>query len=202
MLIEAEEMIVDEKSNRLTLKIQQIYGKVKIEAQTILSDDLSEGIISAVNILIDDTIKIRAGKVSFKDNAINTVNKIDRVTSCEDCKNGTPLWHLTASSAVNDPKNKNIVYKNVVMKVSGFPVGYIPYLRLPSPEVDRASGFLIPTVNISSNLGVGIKIPYFIPIGDSRDLLLKPFISSNTNTAEYRYRQKLRNEAKSGWCIF
>ena len=80
VLIEAEEMIVDEKSNRIDFKdITNFFdGKaIKIEAQeAILSDDLSEGIISAVNILIDDTIKIRAGKVSFKDNAMSRYSSI------------------------------------------------------------------------------------------------------------------------------
>ena len=37
---------------------------------------------------------------------------------------------------------------------------------------------------------MGAKLPYFIPIGDSRDLLLTPYISPKTKTIEYRYRQK------------
>ena len=69
----------------------------------------------------------------------------------------------------------------------------MPYLRLPDPDLDRARGFFLPELNITSNLGFGIKLPYFIPIGDSRDILITPFISPKTNTLEYRYRQKLRN---------
>ena len=59
--------------------------------------------------------------------------------------------------------------------------------------MDRASGFLVPGLTITSNLGVGSKLPYFIPIGDSRDLLLTPYLSPKTKTIEYRYRQKFLN---------
>ena len=197
VIIKAEKMIVDEKNNQIEFKgIREFFdgSSIKIEAdKAVLSSDLSEGIISAVQVLLDDTVKIRAAEIELKDNAINTVNRINSITSCEDCENGVPLWQFTASSAINDTQNKNIVYRNVIIKIADVPVGYIPYLRLPSPEIDRARGFLIPEVNISSNLGVGIKIPYFIPIGESRDLLLEPFISSSTETIEYRYRQKLSN---------
>ena len=71
-------------------------------------------------------------------------------------------------------KNKNIVYRDVEMRVKGVLVGFTPYLRLPDPEVDRAQGFLAQSLNISSNLGIGLKLPYFIPFGESRDLLLIP----------------------------
>ena len=45
-------------------------------------------------------------------------------------------------------------------------IAYIPYLRLPDPTVERAQGFLIPIVALTSNLGIGIKLPYFIPLGE------------------------------------
>ena len=90
-------------------------------------------------------------------------------------------------------ENTNIVYKNVVVRVKGVPVAYIPYLRMPDPSVDRAQGFLIPEAVLTSNLATGLKLPYFIPIGLSSDLLVTPYFSSKTRTLEYRYRQKFRS---------
>ena len=46
---------------------------------------------------------------------------------------------------------------------------------------------------LTSSIGSGLKIPYFIPIGRSRDILITPYISSKTKTVEYRYRQILSN---------
>ena len=195
--IVADEMTVDNKENKIDFRnIREFFdgNEVKIEAQeALLSKDLSNGIIYAAQVLIDDTLRIRAGKVELKDNLLYKASEIDRITSCEDCKNGVPLWNFTASSASNDPENQNIVYRNVTMRVVGVPISYIPYLRLPSPGVDRARGFLAPTSSISSNLGVGVKVPYFVPIGESRDLLITPFLSTKTRTTEYRYRQKFSN---------
>ena len=60
------------------------------------------------------------------------------------------------------------------------PVAYIPYLRMPDPSVDRAIGFLVPEAVLTSNLATGLKLPYFIPMGLSSDLLLTPYLSSKT----------------------
>jgi LPS-assembly protein len=65
----------------------------------------------------------------------------------------------------------------------------LPKLRLPDPTLDRAAGFLVPSLRTNSQLGTGLKLPYFIPIGDDKDLTLTPYFSSSTATIEFRYRQ-------------
>ena len=195
--IRAEAMTVNEKLNQIEFQnIEEFYdGKsLKIAGKdAILSDDLSSGIINAAQVLIYDTLRIRAKGIEIKNGTVHEVESIDRITSCDECEDGFPFWYFTASSATNDVQNKNIIYRDVTLRVKGFLVGYIPYLQLPNPNVDRSRGFLIPALAITSNLGVGVKLPYFIPIGQSRDLLLTPHISSKTKTIEYRYRQKFSN---------
>ena len=78
------------------------------------------------------------------------------------------------------------------MRVKGLPIAYLPYLRMPDPSVDRARGFLVPEAVLTSNLASGLKLPYFIPLGISSDLLITPYFSSKTKTLEYRYRNKFR----------
>ena len=70
---------------------------------------------------------------------------------------------------------------------------YTPYLRLPHPSVQRAQGFLIPRILVTSNLGVGLELPYFIPVNESNDILLTPYFSSETNTLQFRTRSALNN---------
>ena len=118
---------------------------------------------------------------------------ITRITSCEDCDGKTPQWHFTASSASRDLQNLNVIYRDVTVRIKGFPIAYIPYLRLPDPTVERAQGFLIPVIALTSNLGIGLKLPYFIPLGENRDILVTPLFSPNSRTVEYRYRQAFRN---------
>ena len=160
--------------------------------EAVISSDLSEGIISAANLLLDNSIKIQTGEVRLENGQISSVSEISRVTSCDECEGKEPNWYLSASSAKRDSENSNIVYKDVTVRVKGLPIAYIPYLRMPDPSVDRARGFLVPEAVLTSNLASGLKLPYFIPIGSSSDLLLTPYFSSKTKTLEYRYRKKFR----------
>ena len=161
-------------------------------SEAVISSDLSEGIISAANLILDKTIKIQTGEVRLEDGQISSVSEISRVTSCDECEGKQPNWYLSASSAKRDSENSNIIYKDVTVRVRGLPIAYIPYLRMPDPSVDRAIGFLVPEAVLTTNLASGLKLPYFIPMGLSSDLLLTPYFSSKTKTLEYRYRKKFR----------
>ena len=161
-------------------------------AEAVISSDLSEGIISAANLVLDKSVKIQTGEVRLKNGYISSVSGISRVTSCEECEGKEANWYLSASSAKRDRENFNIVYKDVTVRVKGLPIAYLPYLRMPDPSVDRARGFLVPEAVLTSNLASGLKLPYFIPMGLSSDFLLTPYFSSKTKTLEYRYRQKFR----------
>ena len=195
--IKAKVLEFDRKSNQVKfIGMQEFYdGKaIKFSSkEAVISSDLSEGIISTANLLLDDTIKIQTDEVRLKNGEISSANGISRVTSCTECEEKEVNWYLSASSANRDAENSNIVYKNVTVRVKGLPVAYIPYLRMPDPSVERARGFLVPEAVLTSNLATGLKLPYFIPIGQSSDILVTPYFSSKTKTIEYRYRKKFRS---------
>ena len=195
--LKAKTLKFNQKSNQIQfMELQEFHdGKaIKLSAdQATISSDLSEGIIHTANLLIDDAIKIKTDEVKLKRGEISSVSGISRVTSCDECEGKEPNWYLSASSAKRDGENSNIVYKDVTVRVKGLPIAYIPYLRMPDPSVDRARGFLVPEAVLTSNLASGLKLPYFIPLGLSSDLLITPYFSSKTNTLEYRYRKKFRN---------
>ena len=195
--IKARALTFNQKTNEIKLLgMRDFYdGKaISLSAEeAVISSDFSKGIISTANLLIDDAIRIQSEEVSLLNGEIYSANGISKVTSCEECEGKDPNWYLSASSAKRDIENSNIVYKNVVVRMKSLPVAYIPYLRMPDPSVDRARGFLVPEAVLTSNLASGLKLPYFIPIGSSSDLLLTPYFSSKTKTLEYRYRKKFKN---------
>ena len=195
--IKARTLKFNQKSNQIQFtELQDFYdGKaIKFSAEeAVISSDLSEGIIHTANLLIDDAIKIQTDEVKLKSGEISSASGISRVTSCEECEGKEPNWYLSASSAERDVENSNIVYKNVTVRVKGLPVAYIPYLRMPDPSVSRARGFLVPEAVLTSNLASGLKLPYFVPMGISSDVLITPYFSSKTRTIEYRYRKKFSN---------
>ena len=131
--IKAEAMTVDERKNQIEFgdSIEFFDGKsLKLAGKNaVISDDLSAGIIKAAKIVIDDTIKIRAEEIKLKNSTVERIVNINQMTSCEECENGSPLWYFTASSATNDIQNKNIIYRNVTLRLSGLPLVYIPYLQ-------------------------------------------------------------------------
>lgn len=159
----------------------------------IIDQNLSNGVISAAKILVDETIKINADKLILGKGGIQSAENIQQVTSCKQCEEKEPNWYFKAASAQRDLQNLNIIYRDVVLRVKGIPIAYLPYLRLPDPSVDRARGFLVPEAVLTSNLGAGLKLPYFVPIGNSRDILISPFLTPKTNTLEFRYREKFRS---------
>ena len=191
--VKAKALSFDRQKN--SLRFENIYefhdGKeIKFSAtEAEINAELSEGIIIAAKLLLDETIKIRAEEVKFKNTEISEAKSISRITSCDECEGKEPKWYLTASSAKRDFENSNIIYRNVSVRVKGIPIVFLPYLRMPDPSIDRAQGFLVPEAAITSNLGTGIKLPYFVPMGLSQDILLTPYFSPKTKTIEYRYRQ-------------
>ena len=194
--VKAEALSFNQKTNSIKfMQISEFYDGQEIRflaREANINNELSEGIIKAATLFLDETIKIKADEVNLKNSEISDVNRISMVTSCEECNGKKPNWHLSASSAKRDVENANIVYKDVTVRVKGIPVAYMPYLRMPDPSVDRARGFLVPEAVLTSNLASGLKLPYYIPLGISSDILVTPYFSSKTKTLEFRYRKKFR----------
>ena len=197
IFVKAKVLEFNRATNKIKLNgITEFYDGKSISFsanEAEVTSEFSEGIISAASILLDQTIKIRADEVRLENGEISVVSGISKVTSCNECEGEDPKWHLTSSSAKRDVENSNIVYKNVTIRVKGLPIAYIPYLRMPDPSVGRARGFLVPEAVLTSNLAIGLKLPYFIPTSLSSDILMTPYLSSKTRTLEYRYRKKFRN---------
>ena len=109
----------------------------------------------------------------------NDITKIDKgaFTTCK-ARDGCPPWQLTAKKIYHDKKNQLIKYDDAILRLYDFPVLYFPKFFHPDPEVERKSGFLIPTFNLSS-VSSHIVTPYFYAISDSEDMTFSPRIYDN-----------------------
>ena len=99
-------------------------------------------------------------------------------TTCkrnDDC----PPWQLTAKEIKHDKNKKIIYYKHAWLKLYDKPVFYFPKFFHPDPTVKRQSGFLMPTFQDSSSLGISFHLPYYFAIADNKDLTLRPRLYSN-----------------------
>ncbi len=192
----ASTIIYDRNNNTLDiqgpLRITQPNGDVLTATQAQLDQGFRNGLLESARFVLDEQLQIasaRAARVQGRYTAMSQV----AATSCQVCgTEGPPLWAIRATRVVHDAEERQIYFDNAQLRVLGVPVFFIPRMRLPDPTLERARGFLIPELKTSTLLGFGIKLPYFIPIGDHADLTLTPFVSPITRTLELRYRQAFR----------
>jgi len=192
--VKARRITYDQKTGRL-----DIAGPLTLfdgEYTTVLADaaaldrDLRNGILTGARIVMNDQLQLAANQVNRVNGRYSQLYKA-AVTSCRVCADGeAPLWQIRARRVIHDAQTRQLYLDGAQFRIKDVPVAYFPRLRLPDPTVTRATGFLAPSLYNSSLLGFGIKVPYFILIGDDKDLTLTPYYTNKTRTLEFRYRQE------------
>jgi len=114
--------------------------------------------------IFSNTINLKKEKKTFN-KSVFTLCQFREKDKC-------PPWSIQSTNMMHDNVKKTIYYKNAVIKVYDLPLFYFPRLSHPDPTVDRRSGFLVPTLYDSKNLGSGISIPYFFDFGKDKNFTL------------------------------
>lgn len=177
-------------------------GTAGTEDETILIADaaqldpnMKDGIIRGARLVLARELQLAATEVRRTGNGRFTT--LDRVvtSSCQVCAaNPVPLWEIRSRHVSHDALKRQLYFDNPQFRAFGVPIFALPAMTAPDPTVDRMTGFLRPQFRTTSRLGFGIKVPYFITLGDSADLTLTPYLStSRTRTMEFRYRQAFTN---------
>ena len=178
-----------------------IEGPIRIdqgERITVLADaaemdrGLRNGLLRGARMVFDQQVQLAALQMVRVGGRYTQLYKTS-VTSCHVCEDGRPpLWQIRARSVTHDQQERQLYFEDAQLRVLDVPVFYFPALRLPDPTLERATGFLIPTIRSTSQLNTGVRVPYFIRIGDHRDLTVTPYLSPRTKTLGLRYRQAFR----------
>ena len=192
--LKASRVTYDRRADRLLIEGPIVLTDgadiIVLASQADLSADLSEGILQSARVVLNQQLQLAAtqmmrvgGRYTQLDNAV--------ASSCQVCADRpVPLWEIRARRIVHDQLERQIYFDHAQMRLAGIPVFYLPRLRMPDPSLKRATGFLMPSLRTTSGLGTGLKLPYFVRIGDSADLTLTPYLSTkNGRTVELRYRQ-------------
>ncbi|CCQ74412.1 LPS-assembly protein LptD [Magnetospira sp. QH-2] len=173
-------------------------GEVLFARHVKLSGDLKNGIIEDLRIILQDGARLAANGGRRTDGRIMEFKRAV-YSPCEICKEDPtkdPLWQVKADTASHDKDARTISYENVWLEVAGIPVAYTPYLSHPDPTVKRQSGFLIPTIGSSSDLGFIAHIPYFWAISDTADMTIEPILTTNEGgILSGQYRQRFEDGA-------
>lgn len=157
-----------------------------------LDEGLQNGLLLGARMVLDQQLQLASLQMTRVGGRYTQLYKT-AVTSCHVCEDGSPpLWQIRARKVIHDQTERQLYFEEAQFLVLDVPVLYLPGFRLPDPTLDRARGFLIPSVRTTTLLGTGLRLPYFIPLGDHRDITLSPYVSSKTQTLDYRYRQAFR----------
>ena len=162
-----------------------------------LAPNLQDGILQGARLVLAREMQLAARQVRRSENG--AVTRLDNVvaSSCQICANDpVPLWEIRAQSITHDSRTRQLRFERPQLRAFGVPVAVLPWLTAPDPTVERMTGFLRPQFRTTSGLGFGIKLPYFVTLGDHADVTVTPYVSaSRTRTLELRYRQAFRNGA-------
>ncbi|MDN5786300.1 LPS-assembly protein LptD [Pseudorhodobacter sp.] len=195
--LKAKSITYDRRSDRLHLEgpivLTDDNGTLILADQAELAADLSEGVLQSARLVLDQQLQLAANEMMRIGGRYTSLNNTV-VSSCKICaSHPTPLWEIRADRVIHDQLERQIYFDNATFRLAGVPLFWLPRLRIPDPTLDRQTGFLAPSFRTTSGLGFGIKVPYFIRIGDRRDLTVTPYISTkNARTVELRYRQAFR----------
>ena len=90
---------------------------------------------------------------------------------------------------MHDEEDHRIRYRNAWLEMFGVPALYTPYISHPDPTVDRASGFLSPTIGVSETFGGIAQFPYYWAISPTMDATFEPIFTTKQGVVlagEYR----------------
>ncbi len=164
-------------------------GTILIAEAAQLSSDLRTGILQSARLVLENQLQIAAAEINRVGGRYTQLTKTV-ASSCQVCaSNPVPLWSIRASRVIHDQETRQLYFHNAQFRIMDIPVFYLPRLRLPDPSVRRATGFLPPELRTSNKIGIGLRLPYFVRLGDHADLTFTPFLSAKTSTFEVRYRQ-------------
>ncbi|MDG4648470.1 LPS assembly protein LptD [Roseibacterium sp. SDUM158017] len=159
-----------------------------------LSADLRDGVLQSARLVLDRQLQIAATRIDRVEGRYSQAYQAV-ASSCEVCEdNPIPLWEIRARRIIHDEEAQQLYFESAQFRVLGVPVIWLPQMRLPDPTLERATGFLSPSIRATDTTGTQIKVPYFIALGDHADLTLTPWIGlGDSQTVELRYRQLFRN---------
>jgi LPS-assembly protein len=192
----ASEILYDRQSDTLQITgpifIRSNDGIILTATSATLDPRLENGILQSARIVLDQQLQLVAAQIDRRQGRYSQLYKTS-ATSCRVCGDRSPLWEIRAERVIHDAQERQLYFENATFRVRGIPVFWLPQMRLPDPSLSRSTGLMVPEQRNTTQLGTGIKVPYFITLGDYRDLTVTPYVSAETATIELTYRQAFTN---------
>jgi LPS-assembly protein len=161
--------------------IREANGTTLSGSRIEVTDDMRDGIIESMNVIIAGRGRLAAARATRTDGKMMTLEKA-AYTTCEPCKEDpskAPTWQIKAFRVIYNQEKARVEYEDAFFEVFGVPIAYLPYFSHSDPEAPRQSGFLVPGIGHSTDIGYFIEVPYYFALDPSYDLLLAPMYTEN-----------------------
>lgn len=156
---------------RFSLRLDTETGQLEA-ARFFLPDRGGQGSASQIQMLSRDRLRL-----------------LDAVYST--CRPEDPDWYIKASALTLEPSEGQGTGQAARVVFKGIPILGAPVFAFPLGD-QRRSGFLTPSVSVTSRTGAEIRTPYYFNLAPDRDLTLAPTVMGRRGLqlgAEYRYLQ-------------
>lgn len=152
---------------------------VLLADQGQLSDDFRDGILTSARLVLGQQLQLAAQQVQRIDGNVTRLNRTV-ASACKICaERPVPLWQIRAAEIIHDEAAQTLLFTDATVLLGTMPIFYMPRMRLPDPTVRRMTGFLTPKLRSTDTLGTGVKLPYFFTLGQTADLTLTPYATTN-----------------------
>ena len=156
-------------------------GNVVFASHLELDSDLRAGVAVDFATRFSNGASLMAATAVRRSEHVNELNHA-LFTPCPICDDEgnprEPSVAIQAEQVVQDEDLRAILYRNAVFRVGGVPVFYLPFFAHPDPTVERASGFLTPTLNYDEGRGLSLEVPYLRVVSPSEDWLISPQLNT------------------------
>jgi LPS-assembly protein len=171
-------------------------GTVLYARTATLSHQMRDGILRQLAARLQQNARLVANAGKRTKGVLDQLSKVVYST-CNLCRkhpDRPPLWQIRAASAAEDSQHKRIEFTDTEMQILGIPVAWFPYFWTADPSVKRASGLLIPSFGVNSNLGAFFAQPWYQVIDGQSDAVITPMLSTRVGPdLDIAYRRRFNS---------
>ena len=167
-------------------------GDRVIGNRVVLDDKLRDGTVEDLLVVLESGGRVAAQRATRTDGVL----RLDQATYSPCPVTGPtgcprkPSWSISAARVTRDPVEGRLRFEGGRLTILGITLPLLPVFAISDGSNDRAAnGLLIPNLSISSSNGAEIGLPYYLRLGDNKDLTLTPHVYSSALPAfEARFR--------------
>lgn len=182
--LSGDKLSYNQRTNELIFEgnvvIRDSAGTVFRMDRVHVTGGMKEAFIESLTLTTPDggLVKARDVKYSRELEAILTDAHYSPCGLCIDSKGRRIGWKVNASKITYDRDGGVVYLENPSLEILGIPVAWVPWMAIPDPSQPRRQGFRMPSWDYDEEYGGRLDLPYFIPYGESADLLLTPTLMS------------------------